>query len=109
MINTYDTIENDYDHTVDVLNKQNYLIYGIVKPLQNLSGSTKENQKHVDNILAYYVKNNPKEIKFVETYYSPYVYRHTTEAKALIETADIFKLYKIGSLELHGDSIFNVY
>lgn len=101
--------ERYFDETTDFLNSQENLVYGIAKPLQEDSGSFRQNILNLDGVLTHYVNKCPNAVKFVEAYYSPYIYHRTPETNYMFEISDILNLYKIGSLELMSDSIFNPY
>lgn len=101
--------ERDFDSMISFLNSQDFLIYGISKPLQNEFSSSRQSLVYIESLLNYYISNNPKTIKFVEAYYDPYIYFKTFESSFLLEATEILNLYRIGSLELFGDSIFNTY
>ena len=81
--------ERDFDETIDFRNSQDYIIYGISKPLQNNSDSIKDNLRYLETLLTYYANRDSKPVKFVEAYYDPYIYFKTSESSFLLEAAEI--------------------
>lgn len=104
LFTSYENISHDFDDIVTILNEQNYLIYGIAKPLQYFD-SVSDKYNYLKNLFEYY-NTQENKYKFIEAYYDPYTYSRSPEINQMNELSTHYRFHKVGSLSDYGDNLF---
>ena len=104
MFESYDAKEFKFDEMTEILNRDLFLSYGIAKPLQYTS-YVNNKTGYLESLIKYYNISNPG-FKFIESYFNPYTYSKTSEAYYITDETNLPNIYKVGSLDYYGESIF---